>query len=58
VDLLDEALALKHREGSPQRYGTDLVPVGQADLRRKTLTGLDAAGRDLVSQVLGDFVMS
>jgi hypothetical protein len=58
VDLLDEAFSLKHGEGSPQCHGTDLVPVGQASLRWKTLAGLDAAGRDLVPQILGDFMMS
>jgi hypothetical protein len=58
VDLLDEAFALEDREGTPQCHRADLVSVGEASLGRQAFAGLDATGRDLVPQIVGDLVMA
>jgi hypothetical protein len=58
VNLLDEAFDLEDRECTPQCDRAYLVSVGEAGLGRQAFTGLDAAGRDLVPEIVGDVVMA
>jgi hypothetical protein len=58
MDLFDEAFALEDREGTSQCHRADLVSVGEVGLGRQAFAGFDAAGCDLVPEIVGDVVMA
>ncbi|MGV9353869.1 hypothetical protein [Streptomyces misionensis] len=45
---------MEDREGVPQCHRADLVADGEARFGREAFAGLDAVGRDLLPEIVGD----
>lgn len=58
MDLLYEAFALEYGEGSPQGHRADLVLVGKSSFGQKAFAGLKTARGDLLTEVIGDVVVT